>query len=176
MLASALRTMLPRSLGGPPVAARAADLSPRAARRIVTGYDAEGKAAIRSAGPIPPGVTNAGVTTATIWTTTRVPIDNSSDEPEVAASPMGTFRGSDFRILELAAGVAAPASQSDSVDYCLVLSGAVDLTLDTVTTRPLGKGETVVQRGTRHSWRNPDPVTPSRILICRVEAKAVPTG
>ena len=176
MLASALRTMLPRGLGGPGVAGRTADLSSRVPRRIVTGYDAEGKAVVRSAGPTPPGVTDAGVTTSTLWATTRVPVDNSSDEPEVAASPTQAFRGSDFRILEFAPGVTAPARQSDSVDYCLVLSGAVELTLDTVTTPPLGEGETVVQRGTRHSWRNPDPVTPARIFICRAEAKPVPAG
>jgi hypothetical protein len=148
MLASALRTMLPHGLGGPPVAGGAADLLRRAPRRIVTGYDAEGKAAVRSAGPIPTGVMNAGVTTSTIWTTPRVPINNSDDEPEAAASRTGAFRGSDFRILELAPGVTTPPDQSSSVDYCLVLSGAVELILDSVTTPPLGEGETVMQRGT----------------------------
>ena len=171
MLASALRTKLPRGLGGPPVAGVAAGLLGRAPRRIVTGYNAGGNAAVRSAGPIPAGVMNAGVTTSTIWTTPRVPIDNSSDEPDAVASGTGAFRGSDFRILELAPGVTTPPDQSSSVDYCLVLSGAVELMLGSVTTPPLGEGETVVQRGTAHSWRNPDPVRPSRIVICRVEAK-----
>jgi uncharacterized cupin superfamily protein len=176
MLASALRTVLPRGLGGPPVAGGTADSLRRAPRRIVTGHDPRGKAVVRSAGPIPAGVTNAGVTTSTIWTTPAVPIDNSGDEPEVAASRTGAFRGSDFRILELAPGVTTPPDQSSSVDYCLVLSGAVELILDSATTPPLGQGETVVQRGTTHSWLNPDPVTPSRIMICRVEAKPVPAA
>jgi hypothetical protein len=176
MLASALGTMLPHGRGGPPAAGVAADLLRGDPRRIVTGYNAEGKAAVRSAGPIPAGVTNAGVETSTIWATPRVPVDNSGDEPEAAASRTGPFRGSDFRILELAPGLTTPANQSDSIDYCVVLSGTVELILGTVTTSPLGEGETVVQRGTTHSWRNPDPVTPSRIVICRTEAEPVPAA
>jgi hypothetical protein len=176
MLASALRTKLPRAMGGPPVADVEAGLLRRAPRRIVTGYDAGGKAAVRSTVPIPVGVMNAGVTTSTIWATPQVPIDNSGDEADVVASGTGAFRGSDFRNLELSPGVTTPPDQSSSVDYCLVLSGAVELILPSVTTHPLGEGETVVQRGTAHSWRNPDPVTPSRIVIFRVEAKPVPAA
>lgn len=43
---------------------------------------------------------------------------------------------------------------TDSVDYGIVLDGELDLELDdgrTVTVRP---GTCVVQRGTRHAWRN----------------------
>lgn len=42
-----------------------------------------------------------------------------------------------------------------SVDYEYVVSGRVVLELDDGATRELGPGDTVVQNGTRHAWRNP---------------------
>jgi hypothetical protein len=35
----------------------------------------------------------------------------------------------------------------------------------------LSPGETVVQRGTWHAWRNPDKQKPSRFVMCMIEAK-----
>lgn len=42
-----------------------------------------------------------------------------------------------------------------SVDYEYVVSGRVVLELDDGATRELGPGDTVIQNGTRHAWRNP---------------------
>ncbi len=42
-----------------------------------------------------------------------------------------------------------------SVDFEYVVSGRVVLELDDGATRELGPGDTVVQNGTRHAWRNP---------------------
>lgn len=42
-----------------------------------------------------------------------------------------------------------------TVDYEFVVSGRVILELDDGVTRELGPGDTVVQNGTRHAWRNP---------------------
>ena len=42
-----------------------------------------------------------------------------------------------------------------SVDYEFVVSGRVVLELDDGATLELGPGDTVVQNGTRHAWRNP---------------------
>ncbi|MEQ8842337.1 MAG: cupin domain-containing protein [Acidimicrobiales bacterium] len=42
-----------------------------------------------------------------------------------------------------------------TVDYEFVVSGRVVLELDDGATRELGPGDTVVQNGTRHAWRNP---------------------
>jgi mannose-6-phosphate isomerase-like protein (cupin superfamily) len=50
---------------------------------------------------------------------------------------------------------------TDSVDYGVVLEGEVWLELDDGRLTRLGAGDTVVQNGTRHAWRNlgSDPVT-----------------
>lgn len=42
-----------------------------------------------------------------------------------------------------------------TIDYEYVVSGRVVLELDDGVTKELGPGDTVVQNGTRHAWRNP---------------------
>jgi mannose-6-phosphate isomerase-like protein (cupin superfamily) len=42
-----------------------------------------------------------------------------------------------------------------TVDYEYVASGRCVLELDDGATRELGPGDTVIQNGTRHAWRNP---------------------
>jgi len=43
---------------------------------------------------------------------------------------------------------------TDSVDYAIVLDGELELELDDGTLVPVRPGTVVVQRGTRHAWRN----------------------
>jgi mannose-6-phosphate isomerase-like protein (cupin superfamily) len=54
-----------------------------------------------------------------------------------------------------------------SVDYGIVLSGKVTLELDDGVTVNLKAGDTFVQHGARHAWRNPnsEPVTVAFVLI-----------
>lgn len=42
-----------------------------------------------------------------------------------------------------------------SIDYEYVVSGRCVLELDDGESRELGPGDTVIQNGTRHAWRNP---------------------
>jgi quercetin dioxygenase-like cupin family protein len=42
-----------------------------------------------------------------------------------------------------------------TIDFEYVVSGRVVLELDDGATRELGAGDSVVQNGTRHAWRNP---------------------
>ncbi len=44
---------------------------------------------------------------------------------------------------------------TSTVDYEYVVSGRCVLELDDGATRELGPGDTVIQNGTRHAWRNP---------------------
>ena len=56
-----------------------------------------------------------------------------------------------------------------SVDYEFVVSGRVLLELDDGATVELGAGDTVVQNGTRHAWRNPYD-EPARMVVVLVGA------
>ena len=42
-----------------------------------------------------------------------------------------------------------------TIDYEFVVSGRVVLELDDGASLELGPGDTVIQNGTRHAWRNP---------------------
>ena len=54
-----------------------------------------------------------------------------------------------------------------TIDYEFVVSGRCILELDDGATRELSAGDTVVQNGTRHAWRNPyhEPCTLVVVLI-----------
>lgn len=54
--------------------------------------------------------------------------------------------------------------QTLTVDFVVVLSGEVVLELDAGEERTLYPGDTVVQRGTRHRWRN-ETTEPLRLFV-----------
>ena len=60
--------------------------------------------------------------------------------------------------------------QTRTLEFCLILEGAVTLVLDTEEVR-LTAGDTVVQRGTNHAWSNRSD-TPCRIAISSHDAGA----
>ncbi|ODQ94103.1 cupin domain-containing protein [Mycolicibacterium holsaticum] len=63
---------------------------------------------------------------------------------------------------------------TDTIDFEVVLEGTVVLELDDGAEVTLRPGDTVVQNGTRHRWRNPGD-TPARmaVFICGAEHASV---
>jgi mannose-6-phosphate isomerase-like protein (cupin superfamily) len=59
---------------------------------------------------------------------------------------------------------------TDTIDFEYVISGRVVLELDEGATVELGPGDTVVQNGTRHAWRNPFS-EPCRMVVCLIGAE-----
>jgi mannose-6-phosphate isomerase-like protein (cupin superfamily) len=59
---------------------------------------------------------------------------------------------------------------TDTIDFEYVISGRVVLELDDGVTVELGPGDTVVQNGTRHAWRNPYE-EPCRMVVCLLGAE-----
>ncbi len=57
--------------------------------------------------------------------------------------------------------------QTPTVDYVTVVKGKLVLELDDGKSVELHQGDTVVQQGTRHAWRNPfnEPVTVSVVML-----------
>jgi mannose-6-phosphate isomerase-like protein (cupin superfamily) len=58
---------------------------------------------------------------------------------------------------------------TDTIDFEYVLSGEVWLELDDGQEVHLRAGDTVVQNGTRHAWRNKSP-EPCRLVFCLIGA------
>lgn len=80
-------------------------------------------------------------------------------------------------ILEASPGVAermepdAPGMhQTPTVDYAVVLKGTLVLELDDGATATLQPGDTVVQQGARHAWRNPTD-EPAMLAVVLLGAK-----
>jgi len=63
---------------------------------------------------------------------------------------------------------------TDTIDFEYVVSGRVVLELDDGATVELGPGDTVVQNGTRHAWRNPFD-EPCRMVVCLIGAERTGT-
>jgi mannose-6-phosphate isomerase-like protein (cupin superfamily) len=144
-------------------------------RRVVTGPAEDGGADIVLDGEPPTVVEFGQYRTTELWVTHSSPpvvgvTADSSTRPWELEPPSG---GSCFRVVRIApeaepAGPAAPDGPPDqeaedpgflaehstsTLDYVVVVSGQVTLTVgDSEVT--LGPGDTVVQQGTPHDWRN----------------------
>jgi len=145
-------------------------------RRVVTGHDHSGKAIVA----IDELTTNVrslreGASATVIWSTQGFPVDNT-ETLDGAERPVATSHadGTVFRVIEYAPGVAPRNHRTESIDYAVVLSGAIDMVLDGTTVR-LKAGDVLVQRGTIHDWVNPGPA-PCVIAFVLIAAKPVTIG
>jgi len=142
-------------------------------RRVVTGHDANGKATVL----IDEQVKNAfsarpGAEFSVIWSTDTLPASNDGNE-DPSNKKIGTYieGGSVFRVISFGPGVAPRNHRTDSIDYAVVLSGEIDMTLDDETVR-LKAGDVLVQRGTVHNWIN-NGTEPCVIAFVLISAKPV---
>lgn len=140
----------------------------RAARRVVTGHDANGKSVILSDGP-PPNVRTkgTGVDFVEIWSTVGAPAPIYSVEPEPTDGPLRVpparvgskirvnvfYPGHILKLPPRADGRHPMMHRTRSIDYGIVLDGEIFLILDD-TEVLLRAGDIVVQRGTDHAWEN----------------------
>lgn len=149
---------------------------PEFVRRVVTKNNERGEAVLFSEDVAEirrwPGADAGG---ATVWSTADVPADNSdADVAGATRDPGMTLHGgSVFRVTELGPGFATPMHRTLSIDYCMVLAGTLELVLDDGKTVALKEGDTVVQRGTNHAWRNPSIDTRCRFVVTMIDAQPV---
>ena len=104
------------------------------------------------------------------WATEGYPVDNDGDEDAgkrdgVIPLPNGTV----FRVIQYDPGVAPRMHRTDSIDYCVVMSGEIDMRLDDETVH-LKAGDVVVQRGTIHDWVN-NGTEPCVIAFVLIDAR-----
>jgi mannose-6-phosphate isomerase-like protein (cupin superfamily) len=124
-------------------------------RRIVCADGPDGKSRAIADGPAPEVRTDParpGFSSTFIWATDATPARIDGDPPRVLAPPPG---GSLCRVLTFPPERAPHRAMQETrtLDFCLVLEGEITLVLDTEEVE-LRAGDTVVQRGTRHAWRN----------------------
>jgi len=174
-------------------------------RRVVTGHDASGKSVFVSDEAVGPVVTTMmpQFQPYLLWggdKTPQFPDDGTMPEWRTYFPPIGGFRFGIFTVLPGAeqpdgADAAALADveaklpgllrymdtsdpgmhTTDTIDFEVVLEGTIVLELDDGAEVTLHPGDTVVQNGTRHRWRNPGD-TPARLalFICGASHATVP--
>jgi quercetin dioxygenase-like cupin family protein len=147
-------------------------------RRVVTGHDAQGKAVVKidePCGDFAQARPNGFV--YNIWTTDTHPANNDGDAD--AGRRPGVFTmvpdGTVFRILDFHPGIAQRVHRTDTIDYIVVMSGEIDMELETGEEVHLRAGDVMVQRGTVHNWINRGSV-PCVMAIVLVHAKSVQAG
>ncbi|WP_229266659.1 cupin domain-containing protein [Leptospira sp. severe_002] len=145
-------------------------------RRVVTGHDKDGKAVVKIDEMLKNvGSRRPGQSSAVIWATDGIPVNNDGDEDQ-ASLPKGTTieNGTVFRVVRYEPGVTPRRHRTDSVDYAIVIEGEIDMELDGATVT-LKQGDALVQRGTVHNWVNrSDKVAVVAFVL--VSAKPVTVG
>lgn len=144
-------------------------------RRIVTGHDDGGRAVIRSCDLLPVEPIHSGdAAFSLVWTTASVPADNNDEtDGRLRDAGLTLHRGSVIRIVDMVPGGQSPFHRSSSIDYGIVLSGAVELELDDGVVTTARAGDIIIQRGTVHLWRNPSLTEVCRIAFVLIEAAPV---
>jgi mannose-6-phosphate isomerase-like protein (cupin superfamily) len=172
-------------------------------RRVVTGHDASGKSVLVSDETV---AAQPLTGFHRLWggdKTPQFPDDGSMPEHHTYFPPIGGFRFGMFSIppdrvagsdVNAAAGLTdfeaeAPGllrymdlsdpgmHTTDTIDFEVVMEGTIVLELDDGAEVTLHPGDTVVQNGTRHRWKNPgNAVARLALFICGASHSAVPAA
>ncbi|MGA7403996.1 MAG: cupin domain-containing protein [Pseudolabrys sp.] len=145
-------------------------------RRVVTGHSAEGRARIEIDENVKNVISNRpGASSSVIWATKGFPVNNDGFEDPTSGSFKTTVEGGTvFRVVRYQPGVAARNHRTDSIDYAVVISGAIEMELDDGVVVKLKAGDVLVQRGTVHNWvnRGTEDCVVAFVLISATPVKA----
>ncbi len=138
-------------------------------RRIVTGLNETGQSTVWIDGLATNAVSRRpGHQSRLIWVTDEAPaaIDGNTDEGARDIGRPPPPNGTIFRVIEIAPGCTAEMHRTETIDYLVVMSGEMDMELETETVH-LTAGDVIVQRGTLHNWVNngSEPCRLAAILI-----------
>ena len=125
-------------------------------RRVVTGHSAEGRAKVEIDENVKNVISNRpGASSSVIWATKGFPVNNDGFSDPTSGSFKTTVEGGTvFRVVRYEPGVTPRNHRTDSIDYAVVISGAIEMELDDGVVVKLKAGDVLVQRGTIHNWVN----------------------
>ncbi|KAJ7474265.1 hypothetical protein FB451DRAFT_286262 [Mycena latifolia] len=153
-------------------------------RRVVTGHNSAGKSTVLSDTSQPPrffapesvapmyDLHYTGESPAIIDTEISQGkwVDEVTQHPELVSGS-----GSTFRCWDMAPGDVTPMHRTVTVDYAIVFRGTVTLELEEGERVTLNEGDTVVQRGTMHAWRN-ETTEWAKVYFVMLGAKPIEIG
>ena len=125
-------------------------------RRVVTGHSAEGRAKVEIDENVKSVIANRpDASSLVIWATKGFPVNNDGFSDPTSGSFKTTVEGGTvFRVVRYEPGVTPRNHRTDSIDYAVVISGAIEMELDDGVVVKLKAGDVLVQRGTIHNWVN----------------------
>lgn len=150
--------------------------------RFITSHDDKGAAIFSNTipEPLPWHELPDGARFALGYATNKTPVELSNGTDLNAyenylQNPPGIMihGGSVLRIVDMKPGAVSPMHRTVSLDYGVVLEGQVELVLDSGEVRIMNRGDTSVQRGTNHAWRNTSKTEWARMLYVLQEAAPV---
>ena len=144
-------------------------------RRVITAEDAAGKAVVLADGASANARVLNGSRITRLWETDRAParLGVTRDEGATAGNAYREgFAGTSLYTADLPPGLKIDMHRQDSLDYIAVLTGEVDVLLETGFVR-LRQGDVLIQAGNLHGWANPTAM-PSRILVVVVTGERKP--
>lgn len=140
-------------------------------RLVTTAHTADGKSMISSDTTLTPFQPFGPSATAfTVFHTSDVvPASNQGEYTAARTNsiPRPSPSGTVFCTSDFPPHYSAPMHRTLSLDYCIVLSGSIWMTMDLGDETEVKAGEFILQRGTNHLWSNRNDV-PCRILFVMV--------
>ncbi|KAF3006951.1 hypothetical protein E8E14_003006 [Neopestalotiopsis sp. 37M] len=147
---------------------------PRIPRRYVTDHNDEGKSVFSSVLDeelTPTAAHGLNVYDAFIAPQQQPAQMASMTDLEAAQVPLSPIQGiarpdaTVVRLVDFLPGQPALMHRTVTMDYGVLISGELELKLDSGEARQLQPGDVVIQRGTSHAWRNPHPTNTARGLF-----------
>ncbi|KAI2607179.1 uncharacterized protein GGS25DRAFT_321473 [Hypoxylon fragiforme] len=131
--------------------------SPTNDRVVITTHKPDGTSVFqsdRSVAPFSPF--GAGKSSFSVLDTrASVPVNNLEAAKEFSETlPRTPSGGVTFCVTNMAPGSSAPMHRTATIDYAVVVSGAVVLELDGGEEKTVKAGEFIVQQGVNHAWHN----------------------
>lgn len=119
-------------------------------------------------------------TSVLLWSTSDSPADISTGlsiedmgSRQLGFQPMP--RGTKFSVVTFRPKSVGSLHRTETIDYCVVISGRIELSLESGPPIKLAAGDVVVQRGTSHRWSNPGKTSAS-VAFVMVDAKPLGIG
>ena len=136
----------------------------RPIKRFITTHNAEGKSVFSTtlSEEAPTTTLPDGIRLTLMYATDVFP-SNLEHEKDVSTyqhfteNPPGVSipTGTTFRIVEIPPGYTSPMHRTPSLDYGIMIEGSGEQILDSGESRLLKRGDTIIQRGINHAWKNP---------------------
>lgn len=135
-------------------------------RRVVTGFNKEGKSCVKWDSEIEPIVLRRGFGNIPMWATKKLPAETTEEDPNTWELGTSLAGGSVFRLGRYEPGNQGRWHRTDSVDYAICLSGEMWMGLEEGELH-LKSGDVVIQLGTVHNWinRGTEPCVMAFVLI-----------